>query len=239
MILGTVAAVDANNGITVIVDGEEVASEKKYSYLSSYVPAANDKVIIEEISGSYVILGKICTTVAESGQALHAETATTATNAGHATTADHADTARVSESCSGNATTATTATRATKATTAETCTGNAATADRAEVAGRAAFADLAEVATRAYNADNATTADRAEVAGRAEQVDHASSADVAMRCSGNAATATKAYGLDSTNYSTYLGQLVTGVTKKTDYNLGITYVSDVNLSISKFFVHKS
>ena len=55
MILGTVSSVDSISGIRVTVDGEGSASTKKYSYLASYVPAANDRVLIEEINGRTII----------------------------------------------------------------------------------------------------------------------------------------------------------------------------------------
>jgi hypothetical protein len=40
-------------------DGEEVASEKQYSYLASYSPIVNDRVIMATIAGTYIILGNI------------------------------------------------------------------------------------------------------------------------------------------------------------------------------------
>ena len=49
MILGTISAVDDDNGLQLIIDGEDTATTKKYTYMASYVPAANDRVLIEEI----------------------------------------------------------------------------------------------------------------------------------------------------------------------------------------------
>lgn len=112
MILGTISAVDSDNGLQLIIDGEDEPTTKKYTYMSSYVPAANDRVLIEEISGSYVIMGKVISDFASSGMARTAETAASAASADFATSAQTADTA----------------TTATSATTAATCTGNAATA---------------------------------------------------------------------------------------------------------------
>ena len=120
MILGVIYSVDNLNGLKVTIDGESAPSTKKYSYLASYVPTANDRVLIEEINGSYVILGKICTEVAQSGivrQAATADTATTATTAASCT--GNAATATTAAACTGNAATAT---------TAAACSGNAATA---------------------------------------------------------------------------------------------------------------
>lgn len=81
MILGTISAVDSDNGLQLIIDGEDSPTTKKYTYMSSYVPTANDRVLIEEISGSYVIMGKVISDVASSGIARTADSATTATTA--------------------------------------------------------------------------------------------------------------------------------------------------------------
>ena len=86
MILGTISAVDASNGLQLIIDGEDTPTTKKYTYMASYVPTANDRVLIEEISGSYVIMGKVISDVASSGIARQAANAT---NADSATTADN------------------------------------------------------------------------------------------------------------------------------------------------------
>ena len=40
-------------------DGEESASEKKYSYLASYTPQSGDRVFLVRVSGTYIILGKV------------------------------------------------------------------------------------------------------------------------------------------------------------------------------------
>jgi len=40
-------------------DGETAPSAKKYKRLSSYTPAVGDRVLMAEIAGTYVILGKI------------------------------------------------------------------------------------------------------------------------------------------------------------------------------------
>lgn len=111
MILGTISTVDNDNGLQLIIDGEDTPTTKKYTYMSSYVPAANDRVLIEEIGGSYVIVGKVISDFTESGIARSADVSASCTgNAASATTA---------AACTGNAATAT---------TAAACTGNAATA---------------------------------------------------------------------------------------------------------------
>ena len=78
MILGTISAIDDDNGLQLIIDGEDTPTTKKYTYMSSYVPTANDRVLIEEISGSYVIMGKVISDKDSSGIARTAETAQSA-----------------------------------------------------------------------------------------------------------------------------------------------------------------
>lgn len=112
MILGTISAIDDDNGIQLIIDGEDTATTKKYSYVASYVPAVDDRVLVEEISGSYVIIGKVITETSESGRVNYATNATNATNAENAEEADHATSATSADS-------ATNAARATKADSAD------------------------------------------------------------------------------------------------------------------------
>ena len=104
MILGTITTVDNDNGLQLIIDGEDEPTTKKYTYMASYVPEANDRVLIEEIGGSYVIMGKVINDYTDSGIARQADTATNATNAVNATNATNATTAA---SCTGNAASAT------------------------------------------------------------------------------------------------------------------------------------
>lgn len=58
MIIGTVSTITAGK-CSVVIDGETQPTNKKYKTLSSYTPATGDRVLIAEIAGSYVILGKI------------------------------------------------------------------------------------------------------------------------------------------------------------------------------------
>lgn len=57
--LGTVTALFANGTAKIRFDGEEEASEKQYSYLASYKPVVNDRVVLSVVAGTYIILGKI------------------------------------------------------------------------------------------------------------------------------------------------------------------------------------
>lgn len=57
--LGTIPAGYISGKPTVQFDGENTVSTKKYSYLSSYTPAANDKVLLARVGNGWVIIGKI------------------------------------------------------------------------------------------------------------------------------------------------------------------------------------
>lgn len=104
MILGTISAVDADNGLQLIIDGEDTPTTKKYNYMASYVPSANDRVLVEEVGGSYVIIGKIISEVESSGIVREAQTAQNADNAAYADTAasaTNANSANVSNTTKG------------------------------------------------------------------------------------------------------------------------------------------
>lgn len=101
MILGTISAVDNDNGLQLIIDGEDDPTTKKYTYMASYVPTANDRVLIEEVGGSYVIMGKVISDMASSGIARQADNATNAVNAQNAQTAQSAETATTAEILDG------------------------------------------------------------------------------------------------------------------------------------------
>jgi len=57
--LGKVDPAYSSGRPKIIFDGETTASGKQYPYLSSYTPAANDRVLLVAVAGSYIILGKI------------------------------------------------------------------------------------------------------------------------------------------------------------------------------------
>ena len=62
LLLGTVAECDTV--IKILIDGEGEATTKAYPRLSSYTNVAiGDRVVIANINGSYVILGKVVSTV--------------------------------------------------------------------------------------------------------------------------------------------------------------------------------
>lgn len=62
MILGTITSYSANTGVKLTIDGEASPTTKNYSFLSTYSPTVGDRVLIEEISGSYVVLGAVSKT---------------------------------------------------------------------------------------------------------------------------------------------------------------------------------
>ena len=43
----------------LMFDGETVVSQKTYPYLSSYSPSANHRVLVANIAGTHVILGRV------------------------------------------------------------------------------------------------------------------------------------------------------------------------------------
>lgn len=62
MILGTISAYTSGTGVALTIDGESTPTTKNYLFLASYSPAVNDRVLIEEISGTYVVIGKVVST---------------------------------------------------------------------------------------------------------------------------------------------------------------------------------
>jgi len=58
MILGKVDSVTAD-GVTLLIDGESSPTTKSYQVVSATEPSAGDKVAIEEINGSYLVMGVI------------------------------------------------------------------------------------------------------------------------------------------------------------------------------------
>jgi hypothetical protein len=57
--LGKVSSTHSSGRPQIVFDGEESASSKKYPYLSSYTPSANDRVLLVNVGGSHVVVGKI------------------------------------------------------------------------------------------------------------------------------------------------------------------------------------
>lgn len=62
MILGTIGSYTAGQGVTLIIDGEDAPTTKSYYILKSYNPTVGDRVMIQEISGTYVVLGQVSKT---------------------------------------------------------------------------------------------------------------------------------------------------------------------------------
>jgi hypothetical protein len=57
--LGTISSTHTSGRPKVLFDGDTVVSAKQYPYLSSYTPSANDRVLLVNVGGSHVIVGKI------------------------------------------------------------------------------------------------------------------------------------------------------------------------------------
>lgn len=62
MILGTISSYSSGSGVTLTIDGETSPTTKEYMFLGSYTPVVGDRVLIEEISDSYVVLGAVVST---------------------------------------------------------------------------------------------------------------------------------------------------------------------------------
>ena len=138
-----------SDGVTLLFDGQEAASEKRYKVNRFGVFNAGDRVKIIKDSSTYVVeypVGNPLTKLfaGYATEAGSASTATRASRADYATCAGSADTAT-------KATSADTATKATKADTATKAT-------TADTATKATSADTATKATSATKADTATSA---------------------------------------------------------------------------------
>lgn len=57
--LATVANYSSSNGSTLIFDGETEPTTKRYKRLYSYSGAANHRVLVAKVSGTYIILGRV------------------------------------------------------------------------------------------------------------------------------------------------------------------------------------
>lgn len=57
--MGTIDPAYSAGRPRIVFDGESAASTKQYPYVSSYTPAKNDKVLLANVAGTYVVLGKI------------------------------------------------------------------------------------------------------------------------------------------------------------------------------------
>lgn len=56
--LATVSAVTAN-GVAVQFEGEETATDKEYTVVQSYAPKQGERVVMLNISGTYIVLGSV------------------------------------------------------------------------------------------------------------------------------------------------------------------------------------
>ena len=55
MIIGTIASVE-DGAASVIIDSEDTATKKMYKSINSYSPKVGDRVLLDRIGGSYVII---------------------------------------------------------------------------------------------------------------------------------------------------------------------------------------
>lgn len=59
MRLGTVYEFIDGVGVRLILDGENNPTTKYYTFITTYYPIPNDRVLIEEFGDTYVVLGKV------------------------------------------------------------------------------------------------------------------------------------------------------------------------------------
>lgn len=59
LLLATVGEYDGVSGSTLIFDGTDTPSTKRYKRATSFTLASGNRVLVAKISGTYVILGKI------------------------------------------------------------------------------------------------------------------------------------------------------------------------------------
>ena len=57
--LGTVMGLFESGAAKVQLDGEDTPSNKEYSYLASYIPRLNDRILLANIGGTHIILDAI------------------------------------------------------------------------------------------------------------------------------------------------------------------------------------
>lgn len=57
--LATIASYNSTSGSTLIFDGETEPTTKRYKRLYSFNGAANNRVLVAKISGTYIILGRV------------------------------------------------------------------------------------------------------------------------------------------------------------------------------------
>lgn len=57
--LATVVDYNSTTGSTLLFDGESTATTKRYKRLYSYSGAANHRVLVAKVSGTYIILGRV------------------------------------------------------------------------------------------------------------------------------------------------------------------------------------
>ena len=48
-----------SEGVTLILPGENLATTKKYNYISSYTPTAGDRTAVLKYDGTMLVIGKL------------------------------------------------------------------------------------------------------------------------------------------------------------------------------------
>lgn len=59
LLLATVGASSSSTGTTLRIDGDSAAGSQRYRKISGQSLSAGDRVLVAQVGGSYVIIGKI------------------------------------------------------------------------------------------------------------------------------------------------------------------------------------
>ena len=59
LLIATVDNYNSATGCTLIFDGSDTASTKRYKYLTNASPINGSRVLVAKIAGSYLIIGRI------------------------------------------------------------------------------------------------------------------------------------------------------------------------------------
>lgn len=57
--LATVTGYDASQGLLIKFDGESNARTKRYRRIGSYIPSVGHRVLVQKLSGTYIVIGRI------------------------------------------------------------------------------------------------------------------------------------------------------------------------------------
>lgn len=59
LLIATVGNYNSTTGCTLIFDGSDTPSTKRYKYLTNASPTNGSRVLVAKIAGSYLVIGRI------------------------------------------------------------------------------------------------------------------------------------------------------------------------------------